>query len=122
MFQRKRHLPDKPQKENEMAKKQAVNKTQRIKEKLAKFPNSSPIKIAEALKEYGVTAQYVSTVKFNMNKKSAKKAGKKTSKKVAKKSEPKFTLSELVKASRLAEELGGAEKAKELLNALEKLS
>lgn len=106
-----------------MAKKKVVkkpdfNKTQLIKEALAQTPNASPIEIAESLKNSGVTPQYVSTVKFNMKK----KANKKTGKNPVKKAEPKFTLSELVKASKLAEELGGVDKAQELLNAISKLS
>lgn len=120
MFQTTRHSPDKPQKENEMAEKQAVNKTQLIKDKLTKFPNSSPAKIAESLKKYGVTAQYVSTVKFNMGK---KKTVKKMTKKATRKTkEASFTVTELVKASKLADDLGGVERAQELLNALGKLN
>lgn len=101
-----------------IVKKPNVSKTQLIKEALAKTPNASPIEVAESLKKSGVTAQYVSTVKFNMNKKGKKAVAKKT----VRKAEQKFTLSELVKASRLAEELGGIDKAQELLNAIRKLS
>ena len=107
-------------------KKPAVSKTQLIKEALAKSPNASPVEIAERLKDSGVTAQYVSTVKFNMKKKTGtgvtKKTVKKPTKKRNNKAEATFTVSELVKASRMAAELGGVDRARELLNAISKLS
>lgn len=102
-------------------KKTGVNKTQLIKEALAKNPDGSPIDIANRLKAMGVTAQYVSTVKFNMKKNSGQAAVKKTAKKSGNKVEAAFTLSELVKARKLAEEVGGVDKAQELLNAISKL-
>ena len=103
-------------------KKPAVSKTQLIKEALANSPNASPVEIAERLKSSGVTAQYVSTVKFNMKKARGNGAPRKPAGKVGKKTEPTFTLSELVKARKLADDLGGVEQAKELLNAISKLS
>ncbi len=114
-----------------MAKKK-VNKTQLIKDALAKNPKASPSEIAEGLKNHGISAQYVSTVKSSLKAKkptktAKKKVAKKTvakkkvaKKKVAKKSD-KVSLGDLVKASRLAEELGGVDKAQEMLNALAKL-
>jgi hypothetical protein len=122
MFQRIRHLPNKPQKENEMAKKQAVNKTELIKEALTKNPKGSPIEIAGVLKKHGVTAQYVSTVKFKMGEKKTKTVKKATKKATRKTKEASFTVTELVKASKLADDLGGVERTQELLNALGKLS
>lgn len=98
--------------------KKPVNKTSLIKAELEKSPNASPIEIAERLKEHGVTAQYVSTVKFNMNKKSAKK---KSSPKSGNKGQ-QVNLGDLIKAKKLVDELGGTEKAKEIILALEKLS
>ncbi len=104
-----------------MAKTQ-VNKTQLIKDALAKNPKASPSEIAEGLKKHGISAQYVSTVKSSLKPKKPTKTAKKTvaKKKVAKKSD-KVSLGDLVKASRLAEELGGVDKAQEMLNALAKL-
>ena len=102
--------------------KQKVNKTQLIKDALAKNPKASPIEIAEGLKKHGISAQYVSTVKSSLKAKKPTKTAKKkvAKKKVAKKSD-KVSLGDLVKASRLAEELGGVDKAQEMLNALAKL-
>jgi len=103
-------------------KKPVVNKTQLIKAALAKSPNVSPVEIAERLKSSGVTAQYVSTVKFNMKKNGGNGVSKKPAKKSRKKTEATFTLSEFVKASRLAAEPGCVEQAKELMHAISKLS
>ena len=104
-----------------MAKKK-VNKTQLIKDALAKNPQASPSEIAEGLKNHGISAPYVSTVKSSLKAKRPTKTAKKkvAKKKVAKKSD-KVSLGDLVKASRLAEELGGVDKAQEMLNALAKL-
>ena len=104
-----------------MAKTQ-VNKTQLIKDALAKNPKASPIEIAEGLKKHGISAQYVSTVKSSLKAKKPTKTAKTkvAKKKVAKKSD-KVSLGDLVKASKLAEELGGVDKAQEMLNALAKL-
>ena len=97
--------------------KNKVNKTQLIKDALAKNPKASPIEIAEGLKNHGISAPYVSTVKSSLK---AKRPTKTAKKKVAKKRD-KVSLGDLVKASRLAEELGGVDKAQEMLNALAKL-
>lgn len=120
--------------------KDNVNKTEMIRAELAKDPNGSPKAIAEKLKEYGVNAQYVSTVKNKMKTSPAGKspAGKSRAVKSAAPSSPrpkvggrragsvassdKVSLSDLYKAKNLADELGGVDKAKELLNAVAKLS
>jgi hypothetical protein len=97
--------------------KNKMNKTQLIEDALAKAPKASPSEIAESLKKHGISAQYVSTVKCSLKAKKPTKTAKKT---VAKKSD-KVSLGDLVKASRMAEELGGVDKAQEMLNALAKL-
>ncbi len=102
--------------------KNKVNKTQLIKDALAKNPKASPIEIAEGLKNHGISSQYVSTVKSSLKaKKPTKTAKKKVAKKTVAKKSDKVSLGDLVKASRLAEELGGVDKAQEMLNALAKL-
>jgi len=102
--------------------KNKVNKTQLIKDALAKNPKASPSEIAEGLKNHGISAQYVSTVKSSLKaKKPTKTAKKKVAKKTVAKKSDKVSLGDLVKASRLAEELGGVDKAQEMLNALAKL-
>jgi len=110
-----------------MAKRKAgVNKTELIKNALAKNPDASPTEIAKDLAKYKITPQYVSVVKSSMKKKTTKKTvkkpGNKSSKRSTKTSEPAFTVSELVKANKLAEELGGIRKAKEVLDAIERIS
>ena len=103
-------------------KKKGVNKTQLIKDALAKFPKLGPAEIAGGLKQHGISSQYVSTVKSSLKPKKKKKTAKKSTKKTTKKTvSDKVSLGDLVKASKLAEELGGVDKAKELLNAVAKL-
>ena len=100
-------------------KKSQPNKTQLIKDALKANPKASPAELAKKLGKHGISAQYVSVVKSNMKKKTGKKTGMR--KGTGKKKEAAFTVSELVKASKLAEELGGVEKAKEVLSVLGKL-
>ena len=105
-----------------MAKKQEVNKTEKIRDYLKKNPKATPTEVAAALKKQKVVvkAQYVSTVKSKMGaKKKSKVAKKTTSKKNV--SSDKISLGGLVKAKKLADELGGVDKAKEMLDALAKL-
>jgi len=102
-----------------MAKTQPSNKTQLIKDELAKDANASPTDVAKKLKSHGVTAQYVSTVKSKIKSSSAPK---KSAANTAKKASDKVSLGDLIKAKNLADQLGGVEKAKELLNAIAKLS
>jgi len=102
------------------APKKEVNKTQLIKEALAKSPNGSPSEIAEELKAHGITAQYVSTVKNTLKK---KKGTKKVGRKAASKGrEGSVNRSDLVRAKKLADELGGVQKAKELLDIIGELT
>ena len=98
-----------------MAKKKSVNKTELIRDAIAAKPEATPVEIAKQLSKHKVTPNYVSTVKSKMGKKKAKKVAKK------KPASDKISLNDLVKASRLAEELGGVDKAQEMLNALAKL-
>ncbi len=99
-----------------MAKKK-VNKTQLIKDALAATPDASPAEIAKSLKKHGITATYVS----NVRAKAQPKKKKRTTKKKAATSSDKVSLGDLVKAKKLADELGGVDKAKSLLDAVAKL-
>ncbi|MEQ9406981.1 MAG: hypothetical protein RIK87_04615 [Fuerstiella sp.] len=99
-----------------------VSKTQLIKDELALTPEAKPIEIAEKLKKHGVTAQYVSTVKFNMNKKKTKKKGAGARKMVRKPASIQVDVADLVAAKDFANKIGGVDKAKALLDALVKLS
>jgi hypothetical protein len=56
------------------SKKEAVNKSQAIRDALDAHPDKSPSEIAEALKAQGlnVNAQYVSTIKSNAKAKDRK--------------------------------------------------
>ena len=116
------------------APKSGVNKTQEIKKALAATPGKSPKEISEALTAKGIeiSPAYVSTIKTNLKaKKAAPKAAapkKATKKKVTrKKRSPKaapatdITFEQLRMAKAMAQQLGGAEKAKEALAALSQL-
>ncbi len=101
-----------------MAKKK-VNKAQLIKDAMAANPKASPIEIAKSLKKHGITADYVSNVKSTASPKK-KKRGRPAAKKSTTTSD-KISLGDLVKAKKLADELGGVDKAKSLLDAVAKL-
>ena len=98
--------------------KRKVNKAKLIKDALAANPEASPVEIAKSLKKHGITANYVSNVKFSMRPK--RKRGRPAGKKSATTSD-KVSLGDLVKAKKLADELGGVDKAKSLLDAVAKL-
>ena len=96
--------------------KRKINKTTLIREALKKNPSASPAKIAEGLKKHGISAQYVSTIKSTTKTKgSEQQKGRKTTK-------DEVSVSDLVKASKLAEDLGGVAKAQEILNVLAKIN
>ena len=105
-----------------MAKKK-VNKTEAIKEALAAAPDATPTEIAHSLKLLKITPGFVSQVKTKMKGKKTKKnkATKKKSKTARKPSSTKVDLGELIRAKKMAEDLGGVDKAKEVLDALAKL-
>lgn len=109
-----------------MAKKAAaksdVNKSEAIRQYLRAHRNAKPKAVVEALKEQGirVNSQTVSTVKFHMKRRRGKKgaAGRKTA---AAAGGEMVSLSALLDAKKLVNKLGGIEKAKSALDALNKL-
>ena len=131
------------------APKAKLNKTQVIERALAASPGKGPKEISEALTAKGVDVSpaYVSTIKTNLKAKTAapvaaaptpaapiaaapivatpkkKVAKKKPAKKQAPKAAPTSDISfeQLKKAKEMAQQLGGAEKAKEALAALAQL-
>jgi arginine repressor len=114
-----------------MAKKKTArnseeNKSQAIREALARNPKILPKDLVEELKSQGieVTPAYVSNIKTSLKKGKKKRA---TARKGARASSnsgaapTKVDVSDLVKAKSLADQVGGLEKAQELLTALKKL-
>ena len=103
-------------------KKTGFNKSQAIRDHLAKQPDDGPKAIVVALrkKKIKVTEALVSNVKYA-------KTGKKKQrrKKKAATTQPtvsdKISISTLVQAKKMADQLGGIEKAKTALAALAKL-
>ena len=102
------------------APKKKVNLSQLVRDHLAANPNDGPKTIVAALAKKGtkVSEALVSNVKYSAKKKSAskKKAGVKRT--VV---NDKVSLATLVQAKKMAEQLGGVEKAKDALAALAKL-
>ena len=96
--------------------KPAVNKSKAIRDYQTKNPNAGPTAVAEALGKEGieVTPAFVSTVKTL--DKTKKKAGRKTKARVG-----ELTVANLMQAKELAQALGGPERAKAALEALDKL-
>ena len=123
-----------------------VNKSRMIKDILAATPDRSPKDIADELTAQGIPTKpnYVSTIKTNLKAKGdapaikakpKKAAAKKTDAPKADAKEPqaakpapkaaaggKITFDQLRMAKEMARQMGGAEKAKEVLSALLQLS
>jgi len=104
-----------------MAKKAAVNKSQAIRDALAKNPDKSPSDIADMLKADGIsiTAQYVSTIKSNAKIKTRRKV-------VARRGRPRGTTSggmgTMDAALALIKAAGSLQQAKNVLSTIEQIS
>ena len=98
--------------------KRKINKTQIVKKALANDSKASPKEISKKLAKKGITVSpnYVSNIKTTSKKKTKKKG---RPKKVA--ATDKISLASLVEVKKLANRLGGIDKAQEALNALAKL-
>ncbi|MFM7072910.1 MAG: hypothetical protein ACKO38_14065 [Planctomycetota bacterium] len=108
-----------------------INKSQLVRDYLAKNPKATPKAIATALGQQGVvvTPNYVSIVKFQM-KRLRGRARKPVvvappdafdAKPVEQKVAEKFSLETLIQAKKLAEALGGVDNARQALAALSKI-
>ncbi len=110
-----------------MAKKAAAkggpNKSSAIRDYKAANPTASPKEIAEALGKSGivVSAQFVSTVLSNAKKKGGK-IGKRGPKPGRKAGAVGGSLEQLLKAKKMAEDLGGIDNALAALNVLAQLA
>jgi hypothetical protein len=111
-----------------MAKKKAavaeVNKSQAIRDFVQANPTVGPKETAAALTEQGiqVSPAMVSTVKTQAKKKKGKRGRpRKNAASSAKPASDKIALSSLIQAKKMAESLGGVEKAQTALAALAKL-
>ncbi len=104
-------------------KKARVNKSQVVRDYMAANPEVGPKGVSAALKKKGikVSPQMVSTIKTKAKKKSSgKKRGRPAKKKLARRAGG-LNIDTLVKAKKLADRMGGVDKAKEALDALAKL-
>ena len=119
---KKKAAPKKKATRKKKAPAESVNKRQAIRDYAEANPTVGPTETAAALTEQGipVSPAMVSTVKTQAKK---KRKGKRR-KKAAASAQPagdKFALSSLIQAKKLAEQLGGVEKAQAALAALAKL-
>jgi hypothetical protein len=105
------------------AAKKKVNRSQLIRDYLAANPDDSPKAIVTALAKKGtkVTEALASNVKYTKSATKKKPAAKKKAGAKRQAVNDKVSLGTLVQAKKMAEQLGGVEKAKEALNALAKL-
>ena len=103
-------------------KKAGVNKSQAIRDHLAKHPDDGLKAIVAALgkKKIKVTDSLVSHVKYASAGKKKRRRKKKTATTQPTVSD-KISISTLVQAKKMADQLGGIEKAKTALAALAKL-
>jgi hypothetical protein len=113
-----------------MAKKTKVNKSQAVRDYCAEHPEAKPAEVAAALAEMGiqVTPQAVSTIKYQAAKKSTDAPKRRGRPRKGEKATPAARtngrtgdLSALLAAKALADQVGGVEKAKQLLDTLAKL-
>ena len=119
-----------------MAKKSApkVNKSQSIRDYLAQKKNARPAEIVEALGKQGivVSAQFVSTIKTGLKRrkgKSRRVAGGRPKAKSPRRDRSTakpgnadhITVSQLMQARTLAEQMGGVSQLRAALDALEQL-
>ena len=99
------------------------NKARAIREYCASHPKDGPNAVAAALnkqKGWSISPQYVSTIKSNAKKSGGKKTRASSATKPRNGAET-FTVSSLLTAKKLAEELGGVSQAKAALDAVSKL-
>ena len=99
-------------------KKAKINRSQEIRDYLAKDPNAGPKAIVAGLKKKGikVTEGLASAVKYKQPAKKKKKRGRKPQA-----AADKISVSALVSAKKMADTLGGIEEAKAALDAVAKL-
>lgn len=100
-------------------KKRTVNKSQAIRDYRAKNPNAGPTEVAKALAASGIKVS--PALVSNVTAAATRKTGKKTAKRGRKPVADSVSLSALVEAANFADKVGGADKAHELLKAVEKL-
>ena len=109
-----------------MGKKRGAkgNKSQAIRDFMDANPDAGPLAVSEALKGQGidVSAQFVSTIKSLDRKKSgapARRRGRTVAVKAG--AHDKISMKTLIQAKKMAEQMGGVDKAKAALDALARL-
>lgn len=105
-----------------MAKKKRGAKSQAIREQLSANPDAMPKDVIATLKKKGmsVSSQMVSTLKSKMSG-GTKKRRRRKKRVAARQNGQMISMNDLVEAKKLADRLGGLEKAQEAVAALAKL-
>lgn len=105
-----------------MAKQRRGARSQAIRDQLEADPNARPKDVVAALKEKGirVTSQMVSGLKSKMGL-GGKKRRRRRKAGAARQDGQMISLNDLVEAKKLADRLGGLEKAQQAISALAKL-
>ena len=105
----------------ESVKRKGVSKSQTIRDMLRQDPSASPLAVSESLRKKGVKVSpgFVSTIKSGAKKK--RRRVKKRAGRAARPAGDTVSVSALVQAKRLADKLGGVDKAQDALSALSKL-
>lgn len=105
-----------------MAKKQRGAKSQAIRDQLSANPTAMPKEIIAVLKKMGmsVSSQMVSTLRSKMSGGTKKRRRRKKAV-AARQNGQMILLSDLIETKKLADRLGGLEKAQEAVAALAKL-
>lgn len=103
----------------------AKSKTDHIREFIAKNPTATGKQAAEALKKYGISAQYFYTIKSNLAKpkkagKKKKSAGRKKVQRPVRKATTSLSFDELSSVAEFASGFGGLDKLSDAITALRK--
>ena len=107
-----------------MAKRtRRVNKSEAIRDYLAKHPDAKPKAIIAAMKGRGITVSdsLANAVKYEKGKSGKKKVTKAPVSRGAKAASGSLSADDLLEAKSLADRLGGIERAKDALETLQKL-
>lgn len=104
-----------------MAKKRAVNQSQAIRDYLAANPTASANEIVAGLKQQGITVSpgLASNVKYTSGRR--RKGPKRRGRPAKTERNGALSVSDLVEAKKLADQLGGIEQARQALATLEEL-
>ena len=95
--------------------KRKVNKAEKVREYQGAHPDAQPKEVADALKQFGVTPNYVSTIKNKM------KLGKRRRRAAVGESSANGSVEAIVSAAKFIKSCGGLEEAREAFRLAERV-